>query len=212
MGAVREKSAGYITFEEYLARSEDDCRAEWVDGRLEYLMPASLPHQLLCKFLLMILELFVSQKQLGTVMLAPFLMRLPTRPSGREPDILFISNARADQLRRTYLDGPADLAVEIVSPDSEERDRRDKYDEYAVAGIPEFWLIDPDRRTAEFFVLEGAAYRPAQIDADGRFRSTVLPEFWIDVDWLWKRPDPLDVLRTWGILSTDWRRPGAAPR
>lgn len=195
--AFTEATDHCLSFESFLARPDDDRRAEWVDGRIEYRMPASLAHQLLCKFLLVILELFVSERRLGTVMVAPFLMRLASRPSGREPDILFISTENQGRLQTTFLDGPADLVVEIVSPESRERDRTEKFDEYALGGVPEYWIIDTELRIAEFYVLRDGAYQPARIDAEGRFWSVVLPGFWIDVRWLWDQPDVRDVMKTW---------------
>ena len=191
----------HLSFEAFLARADRERRAEWVEGRIEYRMPASLAHQLLCKFLLLILELFVREKSLGTVVGPPFLMKLSSRPTGREPDIIFVSNANLARFRSTFLDGPADLVVEIVSPESRERDREEKFEEYAAGGVAEYWLIDPELRTAEFYVLKNGTYRPARIDAEGRFWSVALPDFWLDVNWLWDQPGLFDVLKSWQIAS-----------
>jgi Uma2 family endonuclease len=192
-------AATRVSFEAFLARPDSDRRAEWIEGWVEYQMPVSLAHQLLCKFLLLVLELFVHDRNLGTVLCAPFLMKIPSRPSGREPDLLFISNSSQMQLRPTYLDGPADLVVEIISPEIRERDRTEKFEEYESAGIPEYWLIDPELKIADFYVLRGGVYRPARIDAEGRFWSAVLPGFWIDVNWLWDQPGLREVLQRWQV-------------
>lgn len=55
----------------------------------------------------------------------------------------FVASEHLDRLKETYLDGPADLVVGIVSPDSVGRDRGEKFYEYAQGGVPEYWLIDP---------------------------------------------------------------------
>jgi Uma2 family endonuclease len=118
-------------------------------------------------------------------------MRLETRPSGREPDLVFVSTAHADRLRETYIDGPADLAVEIVSPESVARDRGEKFVEYETGGVLEYWLIDPLRREARFHRRgEDGRYHPGPVDADGFYHSVVLPEFRLRVDWLWQDPLP----------------------
>ncbi len=195
--AITEAADLRVSFESFLTRPDDDRRAEWVDGRIDYRMPASLAHQLLCKILLAILDLFVSKNDLGTVLVSPFLMRLTLRPSGREPDLLIVSTENQQHLRNTYLDGPADLAVEIVSPESRERDRAEKFDEYAAAGVSEYWIIDTELRIAEFYVLRDGAYRPARIDVDGRFWSVVLPGFWIDVSAIWDEQGLRDSLDDW---------------
>ena len=72
---------------------------------------------------------------------------------GREPDILFIAREHLDRFRDTYLDGPADLVVEIISRDSRARDRGDKFYEYEQGGVREYWLLDYLRRQAEFYQL-----------------------------------------------------------
>jgi Uma2 family endonuclease len=180
-----------VSFEEFLAWTDEDTRAEWVDGEIVLMSPSSAEHQLVLGFLYKLVDGFVLAHQLGTVLFAPFLMRLTNRPSGREPDLLFIATAHADRLRETYVDGPADLVVEIVSPESDARDRGEKLVEYEAAGIPEYWLLDPLRREAAFLQLgEDRRYHPASLDADRFYHSAQLPGFRFRVAWLWQRPLP----------------------
>lgn len=121
--------------------------------------------------------------------------------SGREPDLLFVKNEHAERLKRTYLDGPADLVVEIVSPESAGRDRGEKFYEYEAAGIPEYWLIDPLHERAEFYQLDAqGCYQFIPPDAENIYCSAILPGLWLKVGWLWPPPPVLDVLRAWGIL------------
>lgn len=108
-----------MTYEEFLDWADEDTHAEWVDGEVIVFMPASLAHQLIVGFLHHLLGLFVSTFNLGLVLMAPFQMKLVFRPSGREPDLLFVASEHQDRLTRTFLDGPADLAVEVVSEDSQ---------------------------------------------------------------------------------------------
>lgn len=153
----------------------------------------------------MLLRLWTEAHQLGVVIVAPFLMRLHVpRDQGREPDILFIATAHLDRLRRTYLDGPADLVVEITSPESLERDRGQKFVEYEAAGIPEYWFIDRDRRRAEFYQLgPDGRYEVAFAGASGTYRSPILGGLELPLDWLWFDPLPraIDALRTLGLVS-----------
>lgn len=182
---------GPISFEEFLAWADEETHAEWVDGEVLIVSPASADHQWLRDFLLILMRLFVEDRQLGTVLSAPFLMRLPTRPRGREPDLLFVAAEHLDRLRETYLDGAADLVVEIVSPESDQRDRGEKFFEYEAAAISEYWLIDALRQDAMFYVLgEDGRYHRTPPDVDGFFHSTVLPGFRLQVAWLWQRPLP----------------------
>lgn len=188
-----------MTYEEFLAWADEDTLAEWVDGEVIMTSPASLKHQEILKFLGQILSLHLEHSQAGRVILAPFQMRLGR--SGREPDLLFVRHDHAERLKRTYLDGPADLVVEIVSPESAGRDRGEKFYEYQAAGIPEYWLLDPEAQRAEFYQLDAQGqYQFAAPDAEGIYRSAVLPGLWLKVSWLWSPPPVLDVLRTWGLV------------
>ena len=96
-----------------------------------------------------------------------------------------------DRATPTYVDGPADLVVEIVSPDSVTRDQRDKLAEYQSAGVPEYWVINPLRKDARFYLLgEDGTYQPGAIDANGIYASQALPGFRLRVSWLWQTPLP----------------------
>lgn len=109
---------------------------------------------------------------------------------GREPDVLFVAEEHQDRIRNTHVAGPADLVVEVVSPESLVRDRGEKFSEYERGGVREYWLIDPIRKIADFYLLEGGVYRPVALDTEGRYQSAVLAGFGLRVDWLWQDPPP----------------------
>jgi Uma2 family endonuclease len=192
-----------MTYEEFLAWADEDTWAEWVNGEVIILSPASKRHQDLATFLAASLRLFVEAHQLGLVLMAPFQMKIGPDLSGREPDIIFISREHLDRFRDTYLDGPADLVVEIISRDSRARDRGDKFYEYEQGGVQEYWLLDYLRQQAEFYQLgPDGIYRPAPVGEDGIYRSAVLEELWLKVEWLWQEPLPtlMSVLREWRLV------------
>ena len=193
----KETSLPSMTFEEFLNWSNEETRAEWVDGKVEILMPVSYAHLAITRFLILVLGYFLDVRKMGALIHSPFLMRLPSRPSGREPDVAVILHAHRDRIKSTYIDGPADIAVEVISPESRERDRIEKFREYALAGIPEYWLIDPALKTAEFYKLHDGVYEPSSIDAEGRFWSDTLPGFWMMVTWLWEEPSLPEILTAW---------------
>ena len=176
-----------MTYDEFLAWADEDTLAEWVDGEIVMTSPASNRHQDLAGFLASVLRLFVETHGLGIVRIAPFQMKLE---SGREPDLLFVAAEHLSRLHDTYLEGPADLVVEIISPESIGRDRGEKFAEYAQGGVPEYWLIDPITQWSEFYRLEGNHYRPAFSGAEGQYHSLTVPGFWLRVEWLWQEPLP----------------------
>jgi len=186
-----------MSYTEYLSWYGENARGEWVDGEVIVFMPPTKLHQDAMLFLAVVLRHYARFFDLGTVVVAPFEMRLSDR-SSRQPDILFVARAHESRLTPERLLGPADLAVEFVSSDSVRRDGVDKRDEYAAGGVPEYWLFDarPQRQRAECSRLVDGRYEPILPDADGRVHSVALPGFWLRPAWLWQDPlpDPLDCL------------------
>ncbi len=195
--AARVAAGQKITFEEFLTLNDERTMSEWVDGEVIFMSPASLRHQEIGSLLEVVLRIFIELHQLGTLLRAPFVMRTAESAHRREPDLLFVTHSRAHLIKDTYLDGAADLVVEIVSPESIGRDRGEKFVEYERAGVKEYWLIDPDRESAEFYELDdNGRYRTAVIGDDGIYMSKVVPGFRLRVAWLWQSPPPtLDALR-----------------
>ena len=180
---------GYITYDAFLDMVDEDTLAEWVAGAIVMTSPAGRRHQNLAGFLFKTLSTFVAVHALGEVMAPPFQMKLPR--SGREPDVIYVATAHLDRFTPTYLAGPADLVVEIVSPESAQRDRVTKFEEYQDAGIPEYWLFDPDQDEATFYRLTAQGrYDPVTAGSDGVYRSQIVPGFWLRLAWLWQQPLP----------------------
>jgi Uma2 family endonuclease len=181
----------HMTWDEYLAWDFEGIRAEWVDGEIVIVSPVRAQHQRLLQFLHRLLGAFVERRSLGEIFLAPMRMRLDEKPSGREPDFMFIAAGRADRVQETYVDGPADLVVEIVSPESEARDRSTKFLEYEAGGVTEYWLLDPLRHAAFFYLLgEDGRYHLEAVSPEGRYQSQVLEGLRLPVEWLWREPLP----------------------
>lgn len=202
---TKAPSGRKLAYEEFLAWCDEDTWAEWVDGEVVMVSPASERHQELRGFLESVLSIYVQERGLGRVLGAPFQMRLgePVR-SGREPDLLFVARDQLERLKGTYLDGPADLVVEIISPDSRLRDRGEKFAEYEMGGVREYWLLDPERREADFYRLDDRGrYRLAEPDCEDWYESLTLLGFRLKVEWLWQVPPPkvLEVLRGLGLLA-----------
>lgn len=192
-----------MTYEEFLEWADGMMRVEWVNGEVAFMSPVSYRHQYLADFLTSLFRFFVEFYRLGTVLSAPFQMKTGKDLPGREPDVMLVSNARFHQMRENYLDGPADLVVEVISQDSRARDRKQKYNEYEKGGVLEYWLIDPVRKWAEFYQLGAdGRYHLMPIGDDGIYRSAVLPGLWLRVDWLWQEtlPSLFDVLREWKLI------------
>jgi Uma2 family endonuclease len=190
IGSFELQNGHYITFEEYLEMDVEGAYLEWIDGKVIGFMPNNLQHQQIIGFLLTVIGLFVEIHNLGSVVQAGYAMKLDSQRRGREPDLVFVARENAKILKQKYLDGAADIAVEIVSPESVGRDRKIKFAEYETAGIREYWLIDPERRQAEFYRLNSDGFYKLAPAPEGVFHSEVLPEFFLRVEWLWRETLP----------------------
>ena len=192
----------YITFDEYIEMDVEGAFLEWVDGKVIGFMSNNLHHQRILRFLATVMGLFVEVHGLGEVVHAGYAMKLEVQRRGREPDLIFVSKKNAEILKHKYLDGAADIAVEIVSPESVERDRKIKFSEYGAAGIKEYWLIDPECQTAEFYRLGENGFYKLIETSDGVFKSEVLPGFFLSISWLWQEPLPtLAVLKELDLVK-----------
>jgi Uma2 family endonuclease len=106
------------------------------------------------------------------------------------PDLIFVAAENSVTITQTEIDGAPDLVVEIVSPDSVERDWRDKYFEYEKAKIREYWVIDPLSKRFQMYCLNAKGKFVAQPLEKGILKSNVLPKFWLKAEWLWQEPLP----------------------
>lgn len=188
-----------MTYEEYLAWAGEDTHAEWVNGEVVVFMPAKDPHQTLIGFLYEVMGLFIHIFDLGRLWTAPFELKLRPDGNSREPDLMFLAKEHLERLTPDRIAGPPDLIIEIVSDDSIHRDRVDKFDEYEAGGVPEYWILDnrpQTRQRAQFYQLgPDGQYRLIPVEADGIYRSMVLPGFWLQVGWLWEeQPNVLRAL------------------
>ena len=146
---------GMWTEAEYLALDTNHL-VELNEYYVEVLPMAAQRHQLLVAYLVLLLRQFAAVHQLGVVLFAPLPMRLWAGKM-REPDVLFMFHHHAERRHEQYWDG-ADLVMEVVSPDDPKRDWEIKRLEYAEAGIPEYWIVDPRDNTISVLVLQGGAY------------------------------------------------------
>lgn len=187
------------SFEEFLT-AFDGYHAEWLpDGSVEVnVRGTSTFHVLLIQWLVRVLESYLDFEKSGQVFSESLVQRLSPDLPAREPDVLIVLNEHLDRIRPTYLDGAADIVIEVVSPESIERDYGVKFREYEQGGVREYWLIDPERHIADVYELgENALYRRRSLDRDGRITSGVLPKFAVSPELLWSdpKPDPITTLK-----------------
>ena len=174
-----------LTYEDYVGLPDDGRRYEILDGELE-VSPAPAPrHQGVLRNLLFILHGHVQERGLGSVYCAPIDVIL-SADSIVQPDLVFIAADRESIVTERAIEGPPDLAVEILSPWSDRRDRVAKAGLYARYGIRHYWIADPVARTLETYGAEGAEYRLiATREGASRVRTALFPRLEIDLGRTW---------------------------
>jgi Uma2 family endonuclease len=106
----------------------------------------------------------------------------------RRPDVLFFFKHRINFVGKKAMEGPPDLAIEVLSPSNADVDRTDKFAEYRDAGVANYWIIDPELRTIEAWRLDAGQYVTA-----GRGQGTAVinlppfPDLEIPLSKLWRK-------------------------
>ncbi len=161
---------------------------EWVGGIVFEMPPVLLEHNDMQEYLGDLLKVYFSFRPIGKITKDPFPMHLEGI-SDRQPDIQVILGENQQNLTAKYMDGAADIVIEIVSPGSAAMDRGRKFEEYQRGGVPEYWIIDPQAEEALFYRLyhldEKGIFK-AQVVQDGIYRTEQLPGLQLHVPTLWR--------------------------
>jgi Uma2 family endonuclease len=182
--------AANMPAEEYLERYAAT-HHEWVRGVVIKMAPASFRHTALVDYLRDLLRAYFDLNPLGLVLGEPFVMRLKASDTYREPDLQVVLKTNPGELTDTAMIGPADICIEVVSPESAPRDYGDKFVEYERAGVQEYWIIDPQRQQAHFYRLqESHLYAMVSPDEQGYFQTPLLPRLALYVPTFWANPLP----------------------
>ena len=187
--ALLEDRTGPVTFDEFCSMIEDGQKADLIEGVIYMASPDNLAAGDLFLWLISLMYDYVARHELGNVFGSRIAFRLSPHNSP-EPDIAFVLKKRLHWRRKSRFEGPPDLAIEIVSPESVRRDyvlKRKLYQKYKV---PEYWVIDEDKKSITCFRLDASGkYREMDLRR-GILRSQVLQGFWLRVEWLWAETRP----------------------
>ena len=193
-----------LTYEEFLCEY-DGRHAEFVNSEVIKPMSVTKTHNELTQFFCNVLQFYVEAKNLGKIYSEPYQVKMTFKDGihGREPDVFFVKTENFDRIQEQFFEGAADLVIEIVSPESVVRDTQEKFEEYEAAGVKEYWIIDYNRRTANFYGFdEIGKYQLLPISPDGKFSSRVIEGLWVKIEWLWREnlPALTEVLKDWKLI------------
>jgi Uma2 family endonuclease len=179
-----------VSAEEYLERYASE-HYEWVAGELIKMSPIRLSNYYIQDFLKELLKAYLGFNPIGLVVGEPFVMRLEAMTAFRLPDLQVILKTNPGQLTETAMIGPADICIEVVSPESAARDYGEKFIEYEKGGVREYWIVDAERQSCTFNRLNPqGVYARQNEDADGNYQTPLLPGFRLHVPTLWRDPLP----------------------
>jgi Uma2 family endonuclease len=186
MSTVRK--AHSYTFDEFCFLTGEN-KADLIDGVIYMASPDNTDANELFVWLVALMHDFAEIKELGKVYGSRVAFRLNDKNSP-EPDIAFVKKRRLAKVKRGHVEGPPDLAVEIVSPESVTRDYEKKRVQYERAGVREYWIIDEvEQRVTLLRLGSDKKFRELRL-RKAAFLSQVMEGFWIRPEWLWQDPRP----------------------
>jgi len=147
-----------MTARQFLELGEDPpgVRLELVDGEIA-VSPSPLPrHSYTVVALTTILKTHVDDYELGEVL--SDVDTIFGEHDVRRPDLFFFKKSRRHFIGEKCIEGPPDLAIEVISPGNERADRRDKFKLYAEGNVRNYWIVDPRQKTIEAYVLRAGKY------------------------------------------------------
>ena len=178
--SVRRPEQRQSALERFLALPEGTA-CQFIAGEL-VMSPAQTPlHQHIVGHLSIQIFQFVKAASLGQVFTSPIDVRLNER-NIFQPDILFISKEKAALIGERMIEGPPDLVAEVLSPSSAYHDLRTKFRAYEQAGVQEYWIVEPERKSVEVFVNSGGKFQLRQeAEGEGAAQSVLLQGLSVDL-------------------------------
>jgi Uma2 family endonuclease len=181
--AKQEVRSTHLTYDDYVEFPDDGKRHEIIEGD-HYMTPAPrTKHQSVSVNLSSVMAPFARRHKLGKVLTAPCDVILSDE-NVVQPDLLFVSRARAGIVTDLNIQGAPDLLVEILSESSRKKDEVIKRKLYERFGVQEYWIVDPELETVKIFKLAQEKYgRPVELSKENNdvLTSELLPGFKLPV-------------------------------
>ena len=143
---------GHWTYADWETLPDDGKIYEIVDGVLYMTTAPSTFHQWITLSLAQYLAVPVKMQGLGYAFTAPVGLLIPSCDPV-QPDFVFVRQANAAIIRNRRIRGVPDLIIEVLSPGNAIYDTQVKLRAYAMAGVPEYAIVDPQARTLDLYRL-----------------------------------------------------------
>jgi Uma2 family endonuclease len=160
-----------MTADEFFQLPETNQPTELIDGELIVSAPPIPKHQRLIRLLLILLDILIPDGEVFPSPIGVYFddLNIP------EPDLVWVAENSRCVVTEKQLEGSPDLIVEIFSPGTATRDKREKYQLYQRYGVSEYWMVDPIGQYVEVCVWKDGKFEQQGVyGADDSFNSPVL--------------------------------------
>jgi Uma2 family endonuclease len=177
------KTRPFSTVRDYMALPTEH-GVELIEGDLVMSPSPDASHQRLVRKLVVALDGYLKRKPIGEVFPSPMDVILSLH-TVLQPDLVVVLRGRASVVK-DRIRGAPDLAIEILSAATSERDRLLKRELYARHGVREYWIVDPDARTIEVYSGRGRRFGAPRIFEKGdRLSTPLLKDLRLALKELW---------------------------
>ena len=156
-----------LTYDDFVLFPDDGKRHELIDGE-HYVTPSpNISHQRISGNLHYLIRAWLEEHPVGRIFYAP-LDVVFTQFDVVEPDLLYISHARAGEIvTEKHVTGAPEIVVEIGSRSTRKRDETIKRRLYEERGVSEYWVVDPERDVLRVYRLDGGRFgRPTELSRE----------------------------------------------
>ena len=176
-----ERTKPRVSFADLQRMPDDGNRYELYDGELRVVPSPLLKHQIISQRLLLILVEHASD--CGGQVVQPPMDLVLTEYDVIQPDLMYFGPEAASRLDpNDWVRVRPDIAIEVISPSTARIDRGRKRELLARHAVPESWIVDPDARTLQVWILSGAAYSAPRLVASGDYQSVTQPALRIKLE------------------------------
>ena len=177
----REKS---YTFDDWLKMDHNE-NIELIEGSIYMMSEPSRRHQKVARELTVELGNFLRGKKCW-LYYDPFMVRL-NKKTVVHPDISVICDT--NKLNDRGCVGAPDLIIEILSPSNAGHDIFTKYNQYLMAGVKEYWIVDPYKNTVTVYILQNNDYQVQLYSEEDILPVSVLPDCRINLKIIFEKEE-----------------------
>ena len=147
------KKQGMFTIEDYYALSKDE-RLELIDGVIYDMSSPTAMHQVITGIIFNKVANYIAKKKGKCIpIISPIDVQLDCDDKTIvQPDVIIVCDR--DKIKKGVVYGAPDFAVEVLSPSTRKKDKTLKLHKYLTAGVREYWIIDPKKKTVVVYAQD----------------------------------------------------------